>query len=67
MSTGRIVNYDEVRRFGFILPDGGGVDVFVHGSSVMNADELTKGQRVEFEIVIDDRRGKARADKVRLI
>jgi len=67
MSTGRIVNYDEVRKFGFIMPDGGGADVFVHGSSVINADELTKGQRVEFEIVTDERRGKPRADKVRVL
>ena len=64
MSTGRILKYDEVRKFGFIMPDGGGNDVFVHGSSLINADELTKGQRVEFEIVTDDRRGKPRADQV---
>ena len=41
--------------------------MFVHGSSLINADELTKGQRVEFEIVNDDRRGKPRADKVRVL
>ena len=69
MSTGRILKYDEVRRYGFIMPDGGGNDVFFHDSSVMNADELTKGQgqRVEFEIVTDERRGKPRADRVRVI
>jgi len=69
MSTGRILKYDEVRRYGFILPDGGGNDVFFHDSCVMNADELTKGQgqRVEFEIVTDAHRGKPRADRVRVI
>jgi len=49
------------------MPDGGGNDVFVHSSSLLNADELKKDQRVEFEIVTDDRRGKPRADKVRVI
>jgi CspA family cold shock protein len=67
MSTGRIVNYDEVRKFGFIMPDGGGADVFVHGSSLINADELKKDQRVSFEVVTDDRRGGWRADKVRVL
>jgi cold shock CspA family protein len=49
------------------MPDGGGNEVFVHGSSVVNADELKKDQRVSFEIVTDDRRGKPRAAKVRVL
>jgi cold shock CspA family protein len=67
MSTGRILQYDEVRRFGFFIPDGGGADVFVHGSHLLNADALKKDQRVSFEVVNDDRRGKPRADKVRVL
>jgi CspA family cold shock protein len=67
MSTGRILQYDEVRRFGFIIPDGGGADVFVHANYLVNADALKKDQRVSFEVVNDDRRGKPRADKVRVL
>jgi cold shock protein len=67
MSTGRILQYDEVRRFGFIIPDGGGADVFVHANYVVNADALKKDQRVSFEVVNDDRSGKTRADKVRVL
>jgi CspA family cold shock protein len=67
MSTGRILQYDVERRFGFILLDGGGKDVFFHDSSVMSDVELTKGQRVSFEITTDDRNGKLRADKVRVL
>jgi cold shock protein len=67
MSTGRILQYDEVRRFGFIIPDGGGADVFVHANYVVNADALKKDQRVSFDVVNDDRRGKPRADNVRII
>jgi cold shock protein len=68
MSTGRILQYDEVRRFGFIMLDGGGsADVFVHGSSLVNVETLRKDQRVSFEIVNDDRRGKPRADQVRVL
>jgi CspA family cold shock protein len=67
MSTGRVARYDDDRGFGFITPDGGGADVFVHANHLANADFLRKDQRVSFEIVNDDRRGKPRADKVRVI
>ena len=67
MSTGRIAHYDESRGFGFIKPDDGGADVFVHANHLVNADFLRKEQRVSFEVVNDDRRGKPRADKVRVI
>lgn len=67
MSTGRVSHYDDGRGFGFIVPDDGGADVFVHASYLVNADALKKEQRVSFETVMDDRRGKPRADKVRVL
>jgi CspA family cold shock protein len=67
MSTGRVSHYDDGRGFGFIVPDDGGADVFVHANYLVNADALRKDQRVSFEVVNDDRRGKPRADKVRVI
>jgi cold shock protein len=67
MSTGRISHYDEGRGFGFIISDDGGADIFVHKNYLVNTDFLRKDQRVSFEVVNDDRRGKPRADKVRMI
>ena len=67
MSTGRTIFFDEARGFGFIRPDESGADVFVHSRDITNADMLRAEQKVSFEIVMDDRRGKPRADKVRVI
>jgi CspA family cold shock protein len=67
MPIGKVSYYDAGRGFGFIIPDDGGADVFVHANYLTNADFLKKDQRVSFEVVNDDRRGKPRADKVRVI
>jgi cold shock protein len=67
MPTGRISHYNAVRRFGFIIRDDGGTDLFVHAKHITNADMLRKDQRVSFEVVHDDRRGKLRADSVRVL
>ena len=67
MSTGRTIFFDEARGFGFIRPDESGSDVFVHSRDITNADMLRAEQKVSFEIVMDDRRGKPRADRVRVI
>jgi cold shock protein len=67
MPLGTVTNYIEERGFGFIAPDGDGAEIFVHVSHIANADALKKDQRVSFDIVTDDRRGKPRADRVRVI
>jgi CspA family cold shock protein len=67
MAQGVVVGFKDDRGFGFIRPDDGGGDVFVHARDIANADKLNQGQRVSFEIVTDDRRGKPRADKVRVL
>lgn len=67
MSTGRVSYYDGDRGFGFIIPDDGGPEVFAHARYLVNADALKKDQSVSFEVVNDDRRGKPRADKVRVL
>lgn len=67
MSTGTVTNYFEDRGFGFIAPDGGDAEVFVHVSHIANADALKKDKRVSFDIVTDDRRNRPRADRVRVI
>jgi CspA family cold shock protein len=67
MSTGIVKMYDENRGFGFIQPDDGGADVFVHAKCIVGASTLIPSQTVEFESVFDERRGKYRAADVRVI
>jgi cold shock protein len=68
MASGVVVGFKDDRGYGWIRPDdGGGGDIFVHARNIVNADKLNQGQRVSFDVVTDDRRGKPRADKVRVI
>ncbi len=62
MLTGKVVRFDEVRGYGFIAPDGGGEDVFVH-ANVLGDDKYVfgPGLRVEFEATDSDRGPKAYA------
>jgi cold shock protein len=67
MAQGVVIGFKDHHGYGFIRPDDGGGDVFVHARNITNADKLNQGQRVSFEVVTDDRRGKPRADRVRVI
>jgi CspA family cold shock protein len=61
MATGTVKFFDAKKGFGFIQPESGEKDVFVHISAVQNAgmDTLTDGQRVSYEVVTE--RGKLAA------
>ncbi|HEU5026678.1 MAG TPA: cold shock domain-containing protein [Spirillospora sp.] len=60
MRTGRVLRFDGVRGYGFIVPDGGGDDVFVHANEVLDDKSgLTPGATVEFETVDSERGPKA--------
>jgi CspA family cold shock protein len=60
MATGRVLQFDEVRGFGFIAPDGGGEDVFLHASVYSGEpSELVPGKRLEFQVMAGDRGQKA--------
>ena len=52
MSVGTVKWFNATKGFGFITPDGGGEDLFVHQSEIQMQGyrELTEGQRVEFEV-----------------
>jgi len=52
MPTGKVKWFDSRKGFGFIQPDGGGPDVFVHVSAVERAglSTLHEGQRISFDI-----------------
>jgi CspA family cold shock protein len=59
---GVVARYDDVRGFGFITPDAGGADLFVHLSVLGGAEPLQKGERVRYTIRQSDR--GPQADKV---
>jgi CspA family cold shock protein len=67
MSTGTVKWFNSQKGFGFIQPEDGGKDVFVHISAVERAgmSTLNEGQRVSFEVVADRRTGKSSADNLR--
>jgi len=58
MATGTVKWFNAVKGYGFITPDEGDKDIFVHASAVRDAgmETLTEGQRISFEI-LDDVRG----------
>lgn len=68
MSTGTVKWFNGQKGFGFIQPNDGGNDVFVHISAVERAglSTLNEGQKVSFDIVADRRSGKSSADNLRV-
>jgi cold shock protein len=68
MQTGFVKWFDTVKGFGFIRPDDGDRDVFVHMSAVREAglSILTEGQRLQFDVIADKRSGKNAASNLRL-
>ena len=63
MSTGTVKWFNETKGYGFITPENGGQDVFVHISAVERAGlrELRDGQVVSYELVADRKTGKTSA------
>jgi len=60
MHTGTVKFYNDQKGFGFIQPDDGGKDVFVHASALERAGMrgLVQGQKVSFDTAEDRRTGK---------
>jgi cold shock protein len=67
MATGTVKWFNPDKGFGFIQPDGGGPDVFVHISAIQRSgmSDLAEGQKVSFDVVNDPRKGKASADNLK--
>jgi CspA family cold shock protein len=61
--------FNAQKGFGFIQPDDGGKDAFVHISAVERAglNGLNEGQKIQFDLVSDRRTGKMSADNLRTV
>lgn len=68
MASGTVKWFNEQKGYGFIEPDGGGKDAFVHISAVEKAglNRLTEGQKLEYELV-EGNRGKSSAENLRAL
>ena len=69
MPTGTVKWYNSQKGFGFIQPDDGGKDAFVHVSAIERAGmgDLTEGQKISYELVTDKRSGKLSADMLKAV
>ena len=69
MNTGIVKWFNGQKGFGFIQPEDGGKDVFVHISAVERAgmNTLNEGQKVSYDIVADRRTGKSAAANLRAV
>ena len=67
MNKGTVKWFNTQKGFGFIEPDNGGNDIFVHISAVERAglSTLNEGQKVSFEIVANRKTGKSTAENLR--
>jgi CspA family cold shock protein len=69
MAIGTVKWFNSTKGYGFIQPEEGGADVFVHISAVERAGlgGLREGQKISFEAVRDPRRGKVAAENLRAV
>ena len=68
MTTGTVKFFNSTKGFGFIQPDSGGADVFVHVSAVERAGlrTIVEGQKLNFDVVKDPRSGKTAAENLQV-
>ena len=66
MTPGTVKFFNDQKGFGFIQPDNGGPDMFVHVSALERSGmrSLSEGQKVTFTTAVDQRRGKEAVDTI---
>jgi CspA family cold shock protein len=69
MNVGTVKFFNTTKGFGFIQPENGSTDVFVHISAVERSGmrTLVEGQKVQFEVVQDKRSGKSSAENLQAV
>jgi CspA family cold shock protein len=69
MTVGTVKFFNDQKGFGFISPEDGSPDVFVHVSAVERAGwtTLKEGQRITFDVVSDPKKGKTNAQNLRAV
>lgn len=69
MPTGTVKWFNATKGYGFITPDEGGADVFVHVTAVERAGigAIAEGQRLSYELKADPKKGKTAADDLKLV
>lgn len=69
MNTGIVKWFNSTKGFGFIAPEDGSADVFVHISAVERSGigNLREGQKVSFDMVNDPRKGKSSAENLKAL
>ncbi|MBK5570028.1 cold-shock protein [Ensifer sp. 2YAB10] len=65
MASGTVKFFNQDKGFGFITPDNGGPDVFVHVSAVQSGGPLRDGAKVTYDLGQDRKTGKSKAENVR--
>ena len=66
MQTGTVKFFNTTKGFGFIAPEGGGDDVFVHISALQRSglDSINEGDKVQFNTAVNQRSGKTAVDAI---
>ncbi|MFA1676810.1 cold-shock protein [Rhizobium mongolense] len=64
---GTVKFFNEDKGFGFITPENGGADVFVHVSALQRGDSLREGEKVSYELGQDRKTGKSKAENVSVL
>jgi CspA family cold shock protein len=69
MAQGTVKWFNDQKGFGFIQPDGGGKDVFVHISAIERAGmgALNEGQKIAFDVIADRKTGKSSAENLQAV
>lgn len=62
--SGTVKRWNGDKGFGFIVPDDGSADVFVHFSHIVDGDSLTEGSKVQFTKIHDEKKGNYRAENL---